>query len=202
MRVDSFGDARPGVSQNHPDGGLINLRPVKQCSQGMAALVGCVLHSDGVHGFIPEPTEAVVGAAWADYPGLFPLREHAQDKVMDGNLSDSGSCLRMLDVDVPLPDVDVCRSQSDKLSDSHACINEDKGISNAGNIQGTPEFSYLPGCERLLFVDDGVLRELDEWAQIVVNDAIFNGVLIHLAQQNPALLARAVASFDGIDSGL
>ena len=93
MCVDSFGDARPGVPQNHPDGGLVDFCPVKQGSQGMTALVRCVLHPDGVHGFIPEPSEAVIGAAWADSPGCFTLREHVQDTMMDGDFTNPGGCL-------------------------------------------------------------------------------------------------------------
>ena len=93
MCVNPFGDSGSGVPKNHPDGGFVYLCTVKQGSQGMAALVGRVLHPDGVHSFIPEPTEAIVSGAWADYSGLFPLRKHIQDAMMDGDFTDPGGCL-------------------------------------------------------------------------------------------------------------
>lgn len=93
MRVDGFCHASPGVTQYHFDAGVIDPGGVEQAGQRMTALVGRVLHSDGVHGFIPEPTEAVVGGAWADCPGCFTLREHVQDAMMDGDFTNPGGCL-------------------------------------------------------------------------------------------------------------
>lgn len=101
---------------------------------------------------------------------------------MDGDFTDTGGCLRALDVDVSLTDVDVSRPQGDEFPDSHACVNKDERISYPWDIHRPPETSYLPGCEWLFMVDDGVLRQLDEWAQIVVHDAVFDGVFIHLTQ--------------------
>ena len=48
-------------------------------------------------------------------------------------------------------------------------------------------------------VDDGVLRQLDEWAQIVVHDAVFDGILVQLRKQYPAFLSGAVTSWYSVD---
>ena len=87
MCIDTFCDARSGVAQNHPDGCLIDFRPVKERGQGMTALMRRMLHPDCLHSLIPEPPEAVIGWEWADCPGLFPLREYAQNAVMDGDFT-------------------------------------------------------------------------------------------------------------------
>lgn len=89
----SLCDTRSGVSQNHPDSCLTDLRTVKERGQGVAALMRCVLHFDLPHGLVPEPTEAVIGGAGADDARRFPFCEYPQDTVMDGDFTDPGGCL-------------------------------------------------------------------------------------------------------------
>ncbi|AXB81792.1 hypothetical protein ACT01_05855 [Megasphaera hexanoica] len=93
MRVDGLRDASPGVTQYHLDAHVINPGRVEHAGQRVAALVGRVVHADGLHGAIPEPPERIIRSTWAYLPGCLPFFQQADYPLADGDFPHPGGRL-------------------------------------------------------------------------------------------------------------
>ena len=204
MRVDGFRDASPCVTQNHLDAGVIDPGRVEQAGQRVAALVGRVVHTDGGQHSVETAAKAVVGGRLADV--LSGFSDFQKREYLPGYGDPADACLRLAvpDVQVPLTEFDVSRTQGQILPDAEPRVYEYQHILDCIALGRTPQPVNLPDGKRPLFVDGNVLVYLDVSGVIGGGYFPLDGVLEKLTHEHPALLLGRVAGHltDVVHGGL
>lgn len=194
MRVYGFCDASPGVTKYHLDHRIVDSSGVQHGGQGVAALVGAVMHRQLLESGVKPPPEAVIRRRLTDGPPGLPGLQKRQDLFRDGDPSDTGLRLAVPDVQVTLTEFDVLGPQGQVLPNPEPRIDQDQDVLDNITVRGSPEPVDLPGGKRTLFVDHVVAVNLDITGVVRRGHLPLDGVLIELTHEHPTLLLGRVAS--------